>query len=459
VDQRVRITAQLLDATTGDHLWSEQFDRPLTDIFALQDEVIQKIVTILKLQLTLEEQGFLVRKATDNLEAYDYCLRGLAYFVRFTKEANTQARQMYEKAIALDPQYAQAYVELGYTYYLEWTWRWSANPQALEQMLALAQKAVSLNDFLPGAHSILSRVYTLKQQYDQAIMEGERAIALAPNLAESYAAQADVLNRAGRPEEALRALEQAIRLNPRYPAWYLAQLGWAYNMTGRYAEAITALKKVISRNPDFLAAYVQLANSYVAQWAWQLSQDPRTLEQALAAAQRAIALNDAYPWGHWILGSVYLWQKQYDRAVSEMERVIALAPNEAGGYAGLAEMLGRAGRSEEALQMVEQALRRNPSEDMYFSIGAAYYLAGRAEEAIAPLKRGLNRYPNELRAHHALAAIYSELDREAEARTEAAEVLRINPKYSLEIVKEKGPIKDPAILERFIAALRKAGLK
>jgi adenylate cyclase len=141
-----------------------------------------------------------------------------------------------------------------------------------------------------------------------------------------------------------------------------------------------------------------------------------------------------------------------------MERVIALAPNEADGYAGLAEMLGRTGRSEEALQMVEQALRRNPSVDD-FSTGVAYYLTGRPEEAIALLKQYLSHYPNFLGAHCYLAAAYSELGREAEAQAEAAEVLRINPKFSLEVQKERTPIKDPAVLERQLAALRKAGLK
>jgi len=101
-DQRVRITTQLIDATTGYHLWSEQYDRSLKDIFALQDEIVQKIVTTLQLQLTLQEQGVIVRKHTDRLEAYDYYLRGVESFWRLTKEANTQARQLYEKAIALD---------------------------------------------------------------------------------------------------------------------------------------------------------------------------------------------------------------------------------------------------------------------------------------------------------------------------------------------------------------------
>src|SRR5260221_2655050 len=104
-DQQVRITVQLIEVTTGYHLWSEQYDRPLKDIFALQDEIVQKIGTTLKLQLTLEEHGYSVRKHTDNLEAYDYFLRGMEYFWRFTKETNPQARQMFERAVALDPQY------------------------------------------------------------------------------------------------------------------------------------------------------------------------------------------------------------------------------------------------------------------------------------------------------------------------------------------------------------------
>src|SRR5437867_5509486 len=103
---RIRITAQLIDATTDHHLWSQRYDRPLQDIFVLQDEIVQKIVTTLRLQLTLQEQGWVVRKHTDNLEAYDAFLRGVEYLFRFTKEANTQARQQYEKAITLDPRYA-----------------------------------------------------------------------------------------------------------------------------------------------------------------------------------------------------------------------------------------------------------------------------------------------------------------------------------------------------------------
>jgi len=135
---QVRITAQLIDATTDRHLWAERYDRPLTDIFALQDETAQKIMTALRLQLTLQEQGVLVRKTTDNLEAYEYFLRGLEYFYRFTREGNTQARQMFEKAVALDLKYAEAYTFLGLTYRVEWVYQWSQSSQTLKQTFELA---------------------------------------------------------------------------------------------------------------------------------------------------------------------------------------------------------------------------------------------------------------------------------------------------------------------------------
>jgi TolB-like protein/predicted Zn-dependent protease len=458
---QVRITAQLIDATTGYHLWSERYDRPLKDIFALQDEIVQKIVTTLRLQLTLQEQGYIVRKHTDNLEAYDSLLRGIEQFYRYTKEANIQARQMFEHAVVLDPQYAAAYAQLSYTYWLERALRWSMDLQTLERALALAQQALALDDFLPIAHSSLSFVYAQQQQYDQAIAEGERAIALDPNRADSYAEQAQVLNLAGRPEEALRVVEQAMRLNPRYPPWYLWEVGFAHRLTGRAAEAIATLKETISQSPNFLPPHWNLAVSYVQQWAFQQSADAQTLEQALAAAHRVIALNDAYFWGHRALGTVYLWQKQYEQAIAEMERTIALSSSEAENYASLAEALSYAGRPQEAVGLAEQALRRKPlvADQHLNSVGTAYNLAGRPEEAITPLKQYLSRYPNILSAHLTLAAVYSELGKEAEAHAESAEVLRLNPKFSLEVHKERVPIKDPAMLERHIAALRKAGLK
>ncbi|NOT56508.1 MAG: tetratricopeptide repeat protein, partial [Deltaproteobacteria bacterium] len=459
--QQVRITTQLIEATTGYHLWSQRYDRPLQDLFALQDEIVQKIVTTLKLQLTLHEQGYIVHRHTDNLEAYNTFLRGQEYHYRFTKEANIQGRQMFEKAIELDPQYAEAYAWLGLTYHAEWIMHWSADPQTLERALALAQQALALDDTLPIAHSLLSYVYVRKQQYDQAIAEGERAIALNPNNADRYAGQSNVLLYAGRPEEALRAVEQAMRLNPRCPPWYLYHVGLAYRMTGRYAEAIATMKELISRDPNLIYAHLHLASSYLWQWIAQQSPAAQTLEPAMAAVQRAVALSDSYHTNHMVLGYISLYQRQYEQALAEMERAVDLAPNEALSYATLAVVLSYTGRTEAALEAAAQTLRlKSEVADGHLAdVGIAYALAGRHEEARAPLQRYLSRHPNILPARLMLAAVYSELGQAAEARAEVVEVLRLNPKFSLEVHRQRMPIKDPAVLERHIAALRKAGLK
>jgi adenylate cyclase len=143
-NDRVRITAQLVDGTTGGHLWSERYDRPLKDIFVLQDEIRQKVVFALKVKLTPDEQERFRRAPTDNLEAYDSLSRGREYAYRFTKEAHAQALQLYEQAIELDPKYAAAYAALSGIYSWEWIVQWSSNLQSLERAFELAQKAVAL---------------------------------------------------------------------------------------------------------------------------------------------------------------------------------------------------------------------------------------------------------------------------------------------------------------------------
>ncbi|HEV8714652.1 MAG TPA: adenylate/guanylate cyclase domain-containing protein [Candidatus Binatia bacterium] len=226
---QVRVATQLIDGATGGHLWSERYDRALKEILTLQDEIREKIVTALKVKLTKDEQERFQRAPTNNLEAYDYFLRGQEHFWRVTKEANRQARQMYEKAVALDPQYAGAYAMLGHTYVEDWINQWNQDPQILGWAFELAQRAVALDDGLPLAHGVLGRVYQWKNQHDHAITEGERAVALEPNNAESYVRLAGILSAAGRTEEAIEVAKKAMRLNPHYPPAYLRALGGAYH--------------------------------------------------------------------------------------------------------------------------------------------------------------------------------------------------------------------------------------
>jgi adenylate cyclase len=259
---RVRISAQLVDATTGGHLWAERYDRELTDIFDLQDEVTQQIVSALAINLTKLEEDRLARRGTDNLKAYDYALRGQESYHRFTKDANVQAQEMFQKSIELDPQYASAYSWLGLVLLHRWTHGWSQDPQLLDRAFELAQRALGLDDSLPEAHRILGDVYLYKKQHEKAMAELERAIALNPNFADAFAGLAEVLNWTGKSEKAIELIKKGMRLNPHHHAWYFYVLGTSYFFTEQHEDAIEVLKRGIIRNPEFLGNHLALAPLY-----------------------------------------------------------------------------------------------------------------------------------------------------------------------------------------------------
>src|SRR5712692_9768623 len=258
---QVRITAQLVDATSGAGIWSERYDRPLRDIFSLQDEIVRRIVTTLNLQLDLMQRGTGVRQTTDNLEAYDDFLRGLEYRQKGAEDGNEKARQAFEKAIGLDPKYAQAYAYLGLSYW-DWLNHWIYDPHTLDRAFRLEQQAIALNDSLPIAHMALGETYLFKKQYDQATAEAERAIALDPNSAVGYRGLAEIMGFSGKPAEAVGLVEKAMRLDPRNRDFYLYFEGWSYTLMGRYREAISILKRHLASYPNSFAAHDQLIVDY-----------------------------------------------------------------------------------------------------------------------------------------------------------------------------------------------------
>ncbi len=259
---RVRITAQLIDGTTGYHLWAERYDRDLKDVFSVQDEVTQKIVGSLAVQLTAAEQGQRRRAPTANLGAYDELLRGTEYYHRTTREANAEAQRMFRRALDKDPRYAGAYVALGWAHLQVWTLQWSQDPQTLQRAFELAQQAIALDDSLTNGHRLLSHVYLWRKEHDRAIAEAERAVALGPNDADAYETLAEVLGWSGRAEEAIGFIKRAMRLNPQYPFFYLWTLGHAYYLTGRTQEAIDTLGKLLERNDNWMPAHAVLAVLY-----------------------------------------------------------------------------------------------------------------------------------------------------------------------------------------------------
>ena len=226
------------------------------------------------------------------------------------------------------------------------------------------------------------------------------------------------------------------------------------------AQAQQMWERAIELDPQLAVAHTVLGYTYLFEWGYQWSQDPQTLERALALARRALALDDASPVAHQLLGTVYLVKNQPERAVVEAERAIALDPDDADGYRVLGSAYALQGRPEDGIGVLEKGLRLKPRipAGLLSALGWAYSLTGRHEEAVDALKKALSLTPNWLPTHVYLAVIYSELGRKEEARAEAAEILKLSPKSSVESWRQRFPFKDPAEAERFVAALRKAGL-
>jgi TolB-like protein/class 3 adenylate cyclase/Flp pilus assembly protein TadD len=260
---RVRITAQLIEATTDHHLWAERYDRDLKDIFALQDEITMKIITALRVQLMEGEHARASSKGTESLEAYLKLLQARELSWRFNKSDNALGRQILEEAIALDSEYANAYVWLAAIHLNDVLLRSSKSPkQSFSQVIELAQKALALDDSLSNAHSLLALLYALNGQYDKAIAEGERGVELGPNDEAAHRRLGVALSHMGRYDEAIVLYEKAIRFNPFPRSATLFQLGIAYLFTGRCEEAITACKKAVQGRPDDLVAHVFLTAVY-----------------------------------------------------------------------------------------------------------------------------------------------------------------------------------------------------
>ena len=260
--ERIRISAQLIDAVSGYHIWSERYDRDIGDIFLLQDDVTEKIIAALRVKVDKAEIERVLRKPTESLRAYDYALHGRAYMYDMTKEQNGRARKMLEKAIELDPLYAGAYAGLGMTYLQRWTHRWDQDPKSLDTAIELGRKAIAMDPSLPFAYRLLSECHSWKREYGQALAEIETAISLDPNDAENYAELSVTLVWVNRLEEAIIQMEKAMRLNPYYPVIYLFGLALAQYMMGKNEEAIATLRKVITRAPDLLWAHGLLAATF-----------------------------------------------------------------------------------------------------------------------------------------------------------------------------------------------------
>ena len=242
VGERVRITAQLIETTSGSHLWADRYDRALDDIFAVQDEVVATIAATLAGRIQATGVDKAKRKPTTDLVAYDHLLRGLERLAAYGAEANAAARGFFERAVALDPEYGLAHAYLALAIFSE---EWGdAAAERLASCLELASRAVALDPGESRCHRILAMILLSAREFDRADQHSSRALALNPNDGDAVAYRAYILCFLGRPTEALPLIQRAIALNPFYPAWYWTILARALHGAGRHADAIEALGRI-----------------------------------------------------------------------------------------------------------------------------------------------------------------------------------------------------------------------
>jgi len=260
-DDNLRITVQLIDAITGLHLWAENYDRKLKDIFVLQDEIAMKIMAGLQVKIAYASHGHNIK--TTNLKAYEKFIKGSEHFLRRTEGDTLQARKLAKEAIALDPEYGSPYTLLGWTHLDDiWFYRTKDRAKSLQKAEQLAHKAFGLSGQDATAHRLLSCVFMLRKQYEKAIVEVQKAVELSPNSASSIFIYGLVLRYAGRFDEAIPLLRKAIRLNPVTPVNWLNNLAWSYALSEQYEKAIPLWNRAIERNPDYLFAYSGLTFTY-----------------------------------------------------------------------------------------------------------------------------------------------------------------------------------------------------
>ena len=250
---RVRITAQLIDARTGAHLWAERYDRELEDIFAVQDEVVHTVVATVAGRVEAAGAEVAKRRPPESLIAYDYVLRGLEQLNLAGEEHNAAARRLFGKAVDLDPQYAVGHAYLALAIYVQW--QTNRAPEELDAALASARRALALDENDSRCHRVLSAIYLHQRQYDRAEFHSDRSIALNPNDAFAAMSRASVLRHVSRAKEGVDWARKAMRLDPYHPNWYWEVFAKVLHSAGCYAEALDAYSRIAER-PSFYHAYV-----------------------------------------------------------------------------------------------------------------------------------------------------------------------------------------------------------
>ena len=260
---RVRVTAQLIDSTTGGHVWADRYDRDLDDIFAVQDELTREIVGALKLQLTAADEDRLAHKTTVDIEAYNLFLKGREQVWLHTRDGNISARDLLGRAVAIEPGYAAAHAYTSFSHIIDYANGWTDAPeQKLQTALEIAQQSVDIDDAEPQTHFALAVALLWHRQHDRALAEAGRCLALEPNSAEGHMITAHTQLYGGDPAGAIETIKDYMRLDPLYKDIVLQFRAEAHVALRQFEEAVSTLQRRLQLNPDSSTSHALLASCY-----------------------------------------------------------------------------------------------------------------------------------------------------------------------------------------------------
>ena len=406
---RLRITAQLINAVDGFHLWSEGYDRNLDDLFAIQDEVSESIAQALRVNLTEAEKAQLSSIPTQSIEAYDYYSRGRHLFYQYTRGGHRAAIEMYLKALELDPNYALAFAGLAVCYAFLIVRGWDENPIWLSKAEEAAIKALGIDQRLPEAHFAIGFVYEMKEEWDKEEGAMRRVLLLDPNHAHAHDSLGDVYYHRDQLKEAMSEYQTALRLDPFHPRAPI-QLAATYEKRGQYRAAIAQLQRTSELLPEFDWTWIYLAD---------LHHSRGNYEEALRAYKRALAIDPANVDAKVGLGLTYAAMRRFEeseRIAKELVESSGKSPEENADYLFVVGMLHRArGDHEKAITSLENAMsvaRRRYHRVYTGALAETYALKGDKDNAIGHYRKALeseqHSSPYMTQFHYRLGLLYEE---------------------------------------------------